>query len=331
MINWKLAVLLVAITYPVSAGERLTEEGGEGQTEHDRQASSYLHAQMINADALKSFDVLIRYEAFHDVGPERYVRHKILWRLRVDFTANKLLAMKSVERRQLNKEVSAEESRQVLLLGGAATSERAFENRFDGKIRKVPVGMPDALEHLEMVDVRYVGLTSFPRAASTHSSFAETLAASKAVQGFQTLPAGSDRLKLYRETPIGNAIADWSYNEWTFDTSALVPTNYYDEIRREIDGKRVTYPICRESIEWKDADGVYVPIRIVGTEGKVELIDGKPIRYEVDKTVEFHWFSINDKFDDENFSEKLIESYDVAFPLIDEDLFETESVFQQKE
>lgn len=332
MIRYTVVALLIALAFPAIADEKQrAEEVGDGQSEQDRQASSYLLAQALNADALKSFDVLIRYDSFHDIGPERYIRDEVMLRLRVDFTAGKLLSVQRLEHRQLEKEVSDEETHLVLLLGGSAIDEQTTETRFDGTVKhKATKGIPAAMVELDLVDVRYVGLSSYPRLASSRSTFAELIAASKVLQGFQIAPVSGDRVQLSRESPIGNSVSDRCYRVYTFDTTRLVPTVFFDEIRRDIDGKKVVYPQCRENIEWRDVDGVFVPTRIVGTEASTVLIAGKPVTYEVEKNVQFHWFSVNSKLDDESFSAKLIESYDVAFPLIDEDLFDTESVFQSK-
>lgn len=330
MIKYAMVSLFATLALSAFADDRRAEESGEGQSAQDRRASSYLYAQMVNADALKSFDVLIRYEAFHDIAPESYIRDEIMLRLRVDFTANKLLAVRRIERRQMEKEVSEDEKRLVLLLGACATDEQTTETNFDGKTKRNSIGMPATMAELELVDVRYVGISSYPRLASRHSTFAQTLAESKAAQGFRITPVNSDRLRISRESLIGNSIDDRGLVEWIFDTTMLVPTSFYSEFSRSVAGKKVRYPRCRESIEWQDADGVIVPVRIVGTELGEERIGGKVVKYEVDKTVQFHWFHVNGKVDDESYSAKLIESYDLAFPLIDEDLFETESVFQLK-
>jgi hypothetical protein len=321
---------LAMLTFPAIADDGRAEDSAEGQSELDRRASSYLYAQAVNAEALTSFDVLIRYEAFHDIGPGRSIRDETLLRLRVDFTAKKLLAIRRIERRQMDTGISNEEVHKTIFLGASATQDQTTETLLDGKLKHNAIGMPAAMAELELVDVRYIGFSSYPTIASSQSTFAQLVAESKVVQGFQVTPVSGNRLKLSRESPIGNSVNDTSYNEWTFDTTTLTPTTFYDEIRRDVDGKRVHYPKCRENIEWQDASGVYVPLRIIGMEVKTVPKDGKPMRYEIDKTVQFHWFSVNSKLEDDDFSAKLIETYDTAFPLIDEDLFDSESIFQSE-
>ncbi len=285
--------------------------------EMDQEASSYVQAMALNAEALRSSDVLVRFESFHDIGPEQYIRIVTLMRMRMDRLSEKMFVLKRMERR--TRQTNEEEQRIVSLEGFQFEDQNLRVTQFTGPVSRKKLSFKDAAIYTSLTDLRFVGLKPFPTRSSPLGSFDEYLAASKILTKCVLQSVDTKNVEINRSISTVNAPDEFIHTCWRFNTVTLLPSRFRKEIRRKESGMPVVYPTCRESYSWEETNGAFVPTRIDGVEpGNLKNVEGgKPIKYQIENTAQFHWFSVNEQMDNKLFSADPLDSFGDCFPLLD--------------
>jgi hypothetical protein len=82
------------------------------------------------------------------------------------------------------------------------------------------------------------------------------------------------------------------------------------------------YPVLNESYTWKDASGVYVPVRIVGEQLlPIQRRSGEQVRYPRHHQVDFQWHSIHQAIDRSRFETGLLDDTRYLLSLVDSQSF----------
>lgn len=292
-------------------------------TATNQEASSYPYALALNAQSVRIFDVLLRAEDFHDISDKEYIRDVTWMRMRMDRENDRFLVVQKVERRMLSGDEG--EKRRAIVLGASYDGRTLVYTAFNGKQSGRTTSLENALKHLTLIDIRFVGFKEFPTLFTDHTNFEELVAASKILTGcnLQTIPG--NQVEVSRSVKFLNAPSDSSFDRWRFDTETLMPNTYYSELRRTMDGKPEVYPMCKEEIEWREMSGVFLPQRITGTSRRTTS-DERSFAYEVERNVQFHWFAANTPLDKSEFSREVISTFRDSFPLIDPTLSGASSI-----
>lgn len=277
---------------------------------------SMLEAMAINAASVQTLDVLVRDEATHDISGDASRYDKVLTRLIIDFPAEKFLVVQFGESSTISE---GEESRRAVRYGAMFDSPHLTQSQFN-QIGKSKLTFKEALYELPgVVDIRYVGFRSFSAHFCRDLDFDNFLAATRLLDlkcKVQQSGPKSLEVSLHRNFYNSDEI---SINSWDFDQEKLVANSYYHAISRLENGERRLYPLARESIEWQEFDGTFVPISIKGVHhGSSQDADSDRVfSYEVDVDAQFHWFSVNEPIAEEKFSVEYLNDLSKAFSIVD--------------
>jgi hypothetical protein len=274
--------------------------------------SNQLIAVALNAANWKSYDVLFRVEKFVDFSPEEHINVVEWFRMTYDGNSDRWLYLKSGEienvggRPLLNGPPKAMQAMGLVRNSGKTQFTHQIGSRLlQNDSTKYP------LHYLELIDLRFTGLSFSPRLYSRHDeeSFDVCLSALRIhANKYKPGDATNDKIRLTRSAGVKGVDTEIVDTVWEIDRESLMPSSI-EQFVRDAKAKRRTLD-SREEIEWKEIDGIYVPLKITGLKIDLSLsLDKKSVEQASTETnVVFHWFSVNQPLDEEKFDTKYISS-----------------------
>lgn len=304
-------------------------------------ASSLLHAVALNNSALRSFDVLIRHEAFQDIASDDYERAVVLKRLRFDWDRDRYLGMtKSISDTLIDGETeedvwgTATQMSGFVLVAGVSTA-----GPVPGRMVTTQGDARSVFARADVPDLRFGGVAEYPQifvktgVAGAFESIEQALSNGN---GFTetTLPDG--KIRVTHSTPIFGYPDQRTTTQWDIAPDSLMPVAHSRAIAfRKPDGSTELKKQYWEQIEWEQRADIYVPVRITSERVSSSLpkkYRKLPMRERLDKakadgvqatlhpistTVEFHWFSVNEPLDAKDFSKAPLSSAAELEKLVD--------------
>ncbi|GIW97136.1 MAG: hypothetical protein KatS3mg111_0469 [Pirellulaceae bacterium] len=289
---------------------------GQPQGSDQQRLESPHRPILLNAAAVRTFDVLIRREVLHDIAPRNVRRAVSFKRVIVDLDKKRFLALTEGTSYTLKESTARETVRRAGMLHFDGRTYRADPI---GQIRLVKSDLYGELSSIGIFDWRMIGVQQFPFAwyAPAHGfSFDAHLAKSLrpgTLAKVEEVPRKPDLLRIFRRTisdhpeVLGN---DW---DWRIDKTTLMPVEFTRSIRWKRDGVIKTAVERRETYQWQDRDGIYLPKSVTAE----ELASEDGIEYVVETNAQFHWFFVNEPISEERFSQRYLTDPTAFQDLID--------------
>jgi len=306
-----LTWILIAGVIPVAAQEQ-NQIGAELQTD-----SSFLQAMAVNAASVRTFDVLLRQEFTHDISATSFRHVHFLTRMIADFDDERFLVIHFGE---VKGTVEGQESHLAVRFGAHCESGKYRETSFTGRPAIREMDFRNAqLKLIDIVNIRFVGFRQFPVTYSPHFDFDRFVAVTEHLDSLSTAQRiGQRELEVSLKKSFSNS-DDVKLQKWVFDQERLIATNYYESISRPENGVPTLYPITRESYQWKEFLGAFVPIKVKAVQSGSELKreSNNVLMYEIDIDADFHWFTVNESISPERFDPRYLNDASAAFSLVD--------------
>lgn len=290
-----------------------------------QEATSYLHGVAINAQSVKSFDVIFRTESFSDIAANEYIREETVTRIRLDWEKNRcLFATKGDMTSQMRGEKSP--TKQVRLLCGHYTNGLARSTQFGGKVRESKGSLREAIiDFGSVIDFRMTGLKSFPYLFGPRDEFADTLSALSIPQKMDLKILSPKTMEVSRVIEFQQDSRLKMFQQWVFDRESLMPHESYTALWVKKNGQSETVPRERERYQWKQIEHSYLPVRIESTKAQIanrtrvtgDSQAGDLVKFEQDTTVRLHWFKVNQPMSDEDFSDAALTTIEDFYRLVD--------------
>ena len=268
-------------------------------------AKSYIDAVRLNAESLRSYDVLI--ESTQSDGLFKEINHAV--RLKVDYATQRAILFRhsKIKTTSITEKVATVDSAvrsYSCVVDGSDVSETNY--RTPHLYKKESFG--SALESLFFPVVDRVGIEWFPAVKNSWGAYGtaaeKTQWWSKLTHTLASqakLQETKDRAKLL--IIAGAQAKGRSYSfEFEFQKQLQLPLSLLQTARQEFEsGGSQTQVLKRETLKWGNFDGFYVPLEIVGDE-LISVDDTPDERTRVDR---FFWQSINASIEKIEFSRQL--------------------------
>jgi hypothetical protein len=306
-----LAWILILRVIPIAAQEH-SQIGEELQRD-----SSFLQAMAVNAASVSTFDVLLRQDFTHDISATSFRHIHFLTRMIADFDEERFLVIHFGE---VKGTVDGEESHLAVRFGAHCDSGEYRETSFTRRPAIREMDFRNALLKLiDIVNIRFVGFRQFPVTYSPHFDFDRFAAVTEHLDRQSTAQRiGQREIEVSLKKTFSNS-DDVKLQKWVFDQERLIATNYYESISRPEHGVPTLYPITRESYQWKEFSGAFVPIKLKAVQSGSELKreSNNVLKYEIDIDADFHWFTVNESISPERFDPQYLNDASTAFSLVD--------------
>ncbi len=275
---------------------------------------SYYNGHCVNCNAWRQFDMLMQVESVADTGTRQLFSEVSLTRYIVDFDRSHLfVASESKYMEGAGAQAQSEEA--VRLCGMVTNGKSSRKFVFPGRVHSYTNSFQAGLAALKIPDPRCVGLAAFPVEFYTDPAAPgfERIVAS----GQLLIPAATSfpskqtvKFEIERElslkTQRGLSVTNYEYR---LDT--LMPERHAVQISLETPAGTKTFPQFTETYQWSEMKNIFVPKRILrdsvgfyearaGSTGLPGVKDGE--RYNLETTVTFHWFSLNEPLEDGRFA-----------------------------
>lgn len=286
-----------------------------------------VHSILLNAEALRVFDVLLEIEKSYDIRSDELETQIVYMRMTCDRDRQRFLCISKAESSQY---ISGDESpiQRVAASGFLRDGEVIRVADPIGKVRVTKRPFVTVLSNFGVPDLRFVGVRGFPSpfyAAEDPASFDSMLKrilVSKSNYIASSAKSQTDSFSLMVTThePPGGRVLGRSL-EWSISDATLMPKSYREYLRWNDAGSTKKTLTRWEQFEWEEHDGVYVPSTIVCD----ELGSLNNEQFTIQKTVKLHWLSVNHELEDDVFSTAAMESLEAFQKKIDPTLVDAES------
>lgn len=314
----------------------------------EEESAGLLHAVGLNAESLRSYDVLIRVEVMKDIGPNDFERSVSFQRMRVDRDSERWLYLAHIDREVLVPGGELEKS--FRMFGCAAKDGRYHTRDFPDRLVKNR-NLLEALAHCATPDLRFIGISNFPRnyvQKGTLGSFEDWQESIRHAVNFEPIVTVNNVMRIRRFSTELGAVDNKYVNDCHLSPETLMPLRLESSRSRPAsDGRVESERLWWETYEWESKNDVYVSTKIVGDQrssalpmpyrkmsvterrekkNEMEANGIKYIPYAVSTTVHFHWFSVNEPIDDSAFDLKALQDVTVFEGLVDPRISRAESL-----
>lgn len=315
----------------------LLQRVGRAQVLSD-EVIGYYDATWVNCNTWRQFDLMMHIESVADTGRQEIFTETSVLRYVVDFDDGKFfVAGMSTYSSSLHAPGGKVEAVKFsgLVSNGAASRKFVFPSKPHSFTGSALVG----LSSLQIPDPRCVGLAKFPvlfYPDPADPGFERIVASGQLLNPAQTnvLSDGTVEFEVFRpfttKTRFGTCVTKYQYS-----LDSLMPKRHSATLAIESAGMRKSFPQFAEVYEWRKLKNIFVPERILqdsvgfydapkGLVGTQEIKDGE--RFNLQTTVTFHWFSLNDVVDDTRFALSSIDNVAEVRRLLDPALSNAESI-----
>jgi len=279
--------------------------------------TSLVRGQLYNGASMKTMDVLLRSTAFHFLEGKKGLVQNVMMRLVVDFDNERFLTLYGTEQEKTLSDGEIVKSKRFA--GAKLLSEKYTYSSFNGFISSEKRTFEKAADHSTLYDLRLVGVTKFPECGSGSDLMPKLLAISSFPDCLVT-KMGAKEIEVRRKMLMKNDGITIN-TLWSFDPKTLTPNSVLRTNNWVKNGFEESIRDYIETIGWETKEGVFVPKIIDQT--SVHFDEREPgdestmYKYDVEETIEFHWFSVNEPLDISRFENVNLNSFKDCFPLLD--------------
>jgi|GEM_PF-4469388 len=285
---------------------------------------SYFNAMLSNGVSWETGDILITVTSSLDsTGREVTDSEKMLivgitrHRFRFDFPNNRFLYARESEPPSVvipvrQPEANTKEPERVIGAFVRCDGETRFRD-FPQKTQEVHsnADISRLFLHYGLPEFRTLGLCKFGANLSPRNFNVLVARLSSGEDIERVKKVDHDKIEIvHRAERLGSDSEAVIYTTM-IDTERLVPLKrtYEVEITKE-DGSRALHPNGTESFQWKEIDGVMVPVSILKEGTTASNQNGKLVVFESRVEVNLSWVSLNTPFEAEDFNSAVLEEFD---------------------
>ena len=304
---------------------------------------SLLSSTVLNAQALRSFDVLIRHEVVKDIAPDDFDIAINLTRLRFDWDNQRFLGISKISMDTMMEGADGKGERKSSLHAQGIVSVDGLHSvgPIPGRIVASSGDVRAAFYRAGLTDVRFIGLGRYPQSFSAQSdigTFENVASVIQNASNIEETKAAGEYFALRHSIPMVNNPQEMTVTSWHIALDSLMPIHMENSIHRVKGNQRVVDRSFFEDYQWKEYEGVYVPIEVIGNsiasslprkyrhlsnKEKHERIDELRangidyVKHEVSTSVHLHWFSVNKPLAPELFDKSSLRSMAECQKLVD--------------
>ncbi len=183
------------------------------------------------------------------------------------------------------------------------------------------------LKQLNPFDFRVVGL-NFTYDETTLNSYAEDISKSESSGALIDVSNSTDSIKM-RHYYKGDKSGVSGFCDYVLDGKSLMTTKLQSFMRDPESGK-IDLTSNEGSIEWIELSDVFLPARILVTGVREDRVRGTDRDFGASQIIsDFHWFSINQPFDETAFDGSEIRDEEAIRKLLDPQLSQATSILEK--